>query len=279
VGVLGLIAGGGGLPVEVVRACERAGRPVFVIRLKGLADPALDAFAGADIGLAEFGRCLKALRNAGCDRVAFAGKVGRPDFASLKPDLKALRHLPAIAAAAKKGDDALLRALLAVFEKEGFAVESVQAMAAGLVLTVGPLGRVAPGAEHQQDIAEALRAAREIGRRDLGQAAVARGGVVLAVEGQAGTDALLAEVAAMPPGPRGAPKHRRGVLAKAPKPIQDRRVDLPTIGLATVEHAAEAGLAGIVGEAGGLLVVGGAEVREAADRLGLFVYGVPEPQP
>ena len=96
-GVLGLIAGAGGLPLEVARACERAGRPVFVIRLKGMADPALDAFAGADVGLAEFGGCLKALRGAGCDRVAFAGKVRRPDFAALKPDLQGLRRLPAIA--------------------------------------------------------------------------------------------------------------------------------------------------------------------------------------
>ena len=277
VGVLGLIAGAGDLPIEVAQACTRAGRPVFVIRLKGMADPALDAFPGSDVGLVEFGRCLKALHRAGCDRVAFAGVVRRPDFASLKPDLQALKHLPGVVSAARHGDDALLRAVLAVFEKEGFTIESVQDLATGLVLPAGPFGRLTPGPEHQDDMAQALRVAREIGRLDIGQAVVVCDGVVLAVEAQEGTDALLARVAALPSALRGSPEQRRGVLAKAPKPTQDRRVDLPTAGLATVERAAQAGLAGIVGEAGGLLIVGGSQVRDAVDRLGLFVFGLPDP--
>ncbi len=273
-GVLGLIAGGGALPIEVARACERAGRPVFVIRLKGMADAALQAFAGADVGLVEFGRCLKALRGAGCDRVAFSGYVPRPDFAALKPDLKALKHLPGVVAAARHGDDALLRAILAVFEKEGFAIDSLQDVAARLVLGPGPFGTVRPRSEDQGDIDRALGAARAIGAMDIGQAAVACNGVVLAVEAQEGTDAMLGRCAGLPGVLRGSPDHRRGVLAKTPKPGQDRRIDLPTIGVATIERAAEAGLAGIVGVAGALLVVDAEGVRDTADRLGLFVLGV-----
>jgi len=49
---LGLIAGGGGLPVEIATACRQAGRPLFVVRLRGFAGPELAAFPGADIGLA-----------------------------------------------------------------------------------------------------------------------------------------------------------------------------------------------------------------------------------
>jgi hypothetical protein len=64
------------------------------------------------------------------------------------------------------------------------------------------------------------------------------------------------------------------VLAKAPKPIQETRVDMPTIGLATVQAAARAGLAGIVGEAGRLLVLDREAVIAAADELGLFILGV-----
>ena len=81
-------------------------------------------------------------------------------------------------------------------------------------------------------------------------------------------------LAAMPP----AAGERRGVLAKLPKPNQDRRVDLPTIGVRTIERAAAAGLAGIVGEPAGLLVVDRPAVREAADRLGLFVLGMERAQ-
>ena len=100
-------------------------------------------------------------------------------------------------------------------------------------------------------------------------------GVVLAVEAQEGTDAMLARCAALSPALRGTAEARRGVLVKWPKPIQERRVDLPTLGLATVEGAAAAGLAGIAGQAGGSLVLQRAEMIAAADRLGLFVTGLP----
>lgn len=68
-----------------------------------------------------------------------------------------------------------------------------------------------------------------------------------------------------------------GVLAKAPKPSQERRVDLPTLGVLTVELAAAAGLAGIAAEAGGTLLLDQAAIAAAADRLGLFVVGVEAP--
>ena len=87
---LGLIAGGGGLPVEIAEHCERSGRPLFVIRLKGFADAGLERYAGAEIGLAELGRCLKALKRAGCRAICLAGQVNRPDFSTLMPDLRGL---------------------------------------------------------------------------------------------------------------------------------------------------------------------------------------------
>jgi DUF1009 family protein len=268
VGKLGLIAGGGGLPVAIAEDCRSRGRPVFVIRLAGMADPALKAFDGEDAGVAELGRCVRSLRRAGCQQVCFAGVVRRPsDFSALKPDLHALKYLPRVVAAARGGDDALLRAILGVFESEGFEIEGVGQAAASLRLGPGPLGAVTPGEACQDDIRTALEAAREVGRTDVAQGAVARDGEVLAREGADGTDAMLARLAH-------APLERRGVLAKLPKPAQDRRVDLPTIGVRTIERAAEAGLAGIVGAADGLLVVDRTAVREAADRLGLFVLGL-----
>ena len=234
-----------------------------------MADPALEAFPGEEAGMAELGKSLRALRSAGCAQVCFAGIVRRPDdFSALKPDLVALRHLPAIVAAAGQGgDDALLRAVLRMFEREGLAVEGVGDAAPGLRLGAGAYGALSPDSGDQADIAAAVAAAKEVGRTDIAQGAVARAGLIVAREGRGGTDAMLAEVRPAPGGPQ-------GVLAKLPKPGQDRRVDLPTIGVRTIERAAAAGLKGVVGEAGGLLVVGGDAVREAADRLGLFVFGL-----
>lgn len=272
---LGLIAGGGTLPLEIAEHCEQAGREIFIARLKGFAGPELNRFPGTDVGLAEIGKTIKALKRAGCQAVCLVGNVSRPDFKTLKPDLRGLALLPAVIAAARHGDDALLRVVLNEFAKEGFAIEGAHEAKSDLTLAKGPLGAVAPGPEHQGDIDRALLVAREIGRLDVGQGAVVCDGLVLAVEAQEGTDAMLRRVAhEIPTAIRGTPGAYRGVLAKAPKPIQETRVDLPTIGLATVQRAAAAGLAGIVGEAGHLLVLDREAVIELADELGLFIVGV-----
>jgi DUF1009 family protein len=273
-GKLGLIAGGGPLPIALAQRCRAAGRPLFVLRLKGFAGPGLEDFEGAEAGVAEFGKVFELLRRSGCEAVCFAGVVARPDFAALKPDLRGLKALPGALAAARRGDDALMRYLLGEFEKEGFAVEGAQAVDAGLTLGEGSLGAVAPGPDDAADIARALGVARAVGALDIGQAAVVVDGLVLAVEAQEGTEAMLRRCAELPAALRGSPGHWKGVVAKAPKPIQERRIDLPVIGPETVERAAAAGLAGIAGEAGGVLVVDRARMVEAADRLGLFVIGV-----
>jgi len=275
---LGLIAGGGTLPVEIAQHCERSGRPLFVIRLKGFAGTGLAPYAGAEVGLAEIGKCLKALKRAGCRSICLAGNVARPDFTSLVPDFRGLLLLPQVIAAARKGDDALLRLMVGAFEKEGFDVEGAHEVMDDLSLPAGLLGRHAPSEIDLADARQALEVARAIGGLDIGQAAVVSHGLVLAVEAQEGTDALLDRVAGLPAHLKGRPGAGAGVLAKAPKPIQETRVDLPTIGLATVEGVARAGLSGIVGEAGRLLVLDREAVIELADELGVFILGVEAPK-
>jgi hypothetical protein len=148
-----------------------------------------------------------------------------------------------------------------------------------LGLAAGPLGRVTPSADCQADIAQALEVARAIGRLDAGQAAVVCRGLVLALEAAEGTDAMLARVAELPDALRGRLGAPVGVLAKAPKPTQETRVDLPTIGPATVQATARAGLAGIVGEARRLLVLDREAVIALADDLGIFILGVEPHDP
>ncbi|WP_369059663.1 UDP-2,3-diacylglucosamine diphosphatase LpxI [Caulobacter sp. 73W] len=276
---LGLIAGGGALPVEIANYCQSAGRPFAVMRLRGFSGPELRDFPGVDVGLAELGKCIKALCAAGCEAVCFAGNVARPDFAALKPDLRGLAALPGVIAAARDGDDALLRRILAEFEKEGFAIEGAHEVMAELTLPLGPLGRLRPRDADIADIERALDVARQIGRLDVGQGCVVCRGLVLAVEAQEGTDAMLRRVAELPEALRGSTSAPCGVLAKAPKPIQETKVDLPTIGVATVQRVARAGLAGIVGEAGRLLVLDQAAVIAMAEELGVFIIGLEPANP
>jgi len=160
---LGLIAGGGDLPIRLASQCQTIGRPLFVIRLKGMADPALKDFDGIEAGIAELGKGFAALKAAGCEAVCLAGVVKRPDFAALKPDWRGLKVLPGAIAAARRGDDALLRFLIGEFEAEGFHVEGAHEVAGGLTLARGPLGKLTPGPDHMSDIHKAFHVAGEIG--------------------------------------------------------------------------------------------------------------------
>lgn len=270
---LGLIAGGGDLPLAVAARCDVEERALFVIRLDGFADPHLSRWSGADFGMAQIGGILKALKAEGCEVVCLAGNVSRPDFKTLKPDLKGATVLPGIIAAATKGDDALLRKILSVFEAEGLAVEGADDILGGETLAAGALGRVSPTPEQMSDLRKALHVAEKSGELDVGQGAVVCDGLVLAVEAQEGTDAMLMRVAGLPADLHGTPANPKGALGKAPKPIQDLRVDMPVIGARTLELAAAAGLAGVGGLAGKLILIDRPAVIATADRLGLFVWG------
>lgn len=271
---LGLIAGGGDLPSSVAARCNEEGRPLYVIRLDGFADDSMAAWPGETIGMAQIGAILKTLRREQCEAVCLAGYVKRPDFKALKPDLKGASLLPGIIAAATKGDDALLRKILGVFEGEGFAVEGADDILGSHMLAQGAMGRISPDEKQMHDIMKAVHVAEKSGELDIGQGAVVVDGLVLAVEAQEGTDLMLQRVASLPQDLRGRAGKPKGVLAKAPKPIQDVRVDMPVIGPRTIELAAVAGLAGIAGYEGRLIVMDLDATREAADRHGLFVWGL-----
>jgi DUF1009 family protein len=263
---LAVIAGGGDLPRKLAEHVRASGRGVFVLALKGFADPSLAAdFDGAEAAMGQLGKGLKLLKDAGCDEVAFAGTVKRPDFSALQVDMRGAALLPELLVAATKGDDAILRTVLGAFEKEGFKVVGPDDVLASLLAPVGKIGQRVPSEEDWADIRAAGREAAHIGLQDVGQGAVARAGNVIEHETQDGTDAMLRRVAAL--------DGRGGVLVKRPKPQQERRIDLPTIGAATVKGAAEAGLSGIAIEAGGALIIDRTEVAALADRLGIFVYG------
>ena len=207
---LGIVAGGGDLPVAVARRCQAEGRPFYVVRIKGFADDSLARYEGAESGIGEFGRTIKLLKSAGCEAVCFAGVVQRPDFRQMKPDLKGAAILPGMIAAATKGDDALLRHVLGVFEAEGFAVEGADQVLGGETVPAGALGRHAPDEAALADLRKALEVARAAGGLDIGQGAVVADGLVLAVEAQEGTDAMLARVAELPEAIRGRTAARRG---------------------------------------------------------------------
>ena len=270
---LGIIAGLGDLPVAIAENAIEEGQGAYVLRLKGFDDPALARFPGEAIGLGEVGGILKKLKSAGCEEVVFAGIVKRPDFSNLKLDVKGVTLLPKVLSAAKKGDDALLRVLVNEFEKQGFKVLGSHEAHKQVLAPEGIIAGHQPTDEEFLDIEHAARVASATGALDIGQGSVVCNGLVLAVEAQEGTDAMLDRCAALPEEIRGSALRRKGVLVKRPKPAQELRIDLPTTGVSTVEKVAAAGLAGLAIEAGGALLLNRRKMIERAEELGVFIYG------
>ncbi|HEX2590825.1 MAG TPA: UDP-2,3-diacylglucosamine diphosphatase LpxI [Rhizomicrobium sp.] len=272
---LGIIAGGGDLPRAIAENVSASGRKVCIIALTGSAEDWVTSYPHEWAGMGEANKINGFLRAQDCKDVLLAGKVARPKWSEIKVDTRGALRLPGTIAAALKGDDALLRHVVSLFESDGFRVVGAAEAAPGMIAIDGTIGRLKPGEQDQKDIQLAFAVVRKLGELDVGQAAAVCSGLTLAVEAAEGTDAMIARIKDLPAHLRGTPAKPRGVLVKAPKPIQDGKTDLPVIGVQTIRNAADAGLAGIAVETGGALIVDKAAVATAADAAGLFVIGVP----
>ena len=272
---LGIIAGAGSFPLALARAATAQGRPVFALLLKGIAGPELQAFPHAWIGIGQFGAMVAQARKAGCRDLVLIGSLVRPNLWTTVPDLGGLRVLPDIVRLFRGGDDHLRRGIAGIFERHGFRLLGAHEVAPELLMPEGPLGGVRPTATDLEDIALARGAIAALGPYDVGQGMVIGNRRVVAVEGAEGTDGMLDRCATMLAAGRLKWPRGTGLLVKAPKPGQDRRIDMPAIGPDTVAKAAAAGLKGVAVVAGSTLVVDVEEVIRLADRHGLFVVGVP----
>jgi DUF1009 family protein len=263
---LALIAGAGALPAALASALPQ--RP-FVAAMEGFAPEGLAV--DLPFRIERLFPFFAALHRAGVTQVAFAGAVRRPRLDPALFDPATAQIVPRLMHTLAQGDDATLREVIALFEEEGFAITGAAEIAPKLVPGEGLLAGSLT-ARDQQDAARAAAIAEALGRVDVGQGCVVAQGICLATETIAGTDAMLAQVAALPDGLRPAAQAGKGLLYKAPKPLQDRRIDLPALGPATVAAAAKAGLGGIAWEAGGVICLDLPAMKAAAEAAGLFLW-------
>lgn len=273
-GLLAIIAGRGDLPRRIAERRAEAGLPYLLVIFQNCWEDWMGVHPNQRHRFEKAGALFKALARADATHVVFAGAMNRPSIKPWQTDWKGVKVLGRAMALLRQGDDAMLRGFARIFEDEGFAmIGPAEVLGTTMLVQPGALGRVAP---NEQDLADAARAARivaALGPLDVGQGAVVAAGVCLAVEAIEGTDLMLARIADLPAERRASAPPPCGVLFKGPKPDQDRRMDLPTIGSSTARAAAAAGLNGIVAAAGDTLLIDEGETRRVADEAGLFVYG------
>lgn len=257
--MLALIAGRGRLPEYLVETLET--RPL-IAALKGFAPETLQT--DLEFGIETLGSLIAILVERGVTEVCFAGSIRRPPVDLEKIDAATMPLVPRMMQALQSGDDAALRLVIEIFEEAGLRVVAAHEIAPALLPEAGSETQAQPTRDEDVDVARAEATVTLMGQGDIGQACVVRYGQVLAVEAAPGTDWMLASMTHF--------DAKDGILYKAPKPDQDRRIDLPTIGPETIRLAAEAGLRGIVIEAGGVLVIDGEACREAADAAAMFLW-------
>ncbi|MBU8547033.1 MULTISPECIES: LpxI family protein [Roseomonadaceae] len=275
---LGLIAGGGVMPLRVADAASRAGRPVFAALIEGFADPRdFTAWPHEVVRLGAVGALFAALRRNRVRQLVLAGRVKRPSFLSLRLDGEGVRLAAKVGRKAIfGGDDALLRAVVDVLREEGFDPLGAQQVFADLLIEGGCPTRARPDADAMADIRRGISVARQLGQADAGQGCVVQQGLVLAVEAIEGTDAMLARCADL------AREGPGGVLVKLVKPSQSKLVDLPVIGPDTIRAAAAAGLRGVAVEARnghvGTIVLDRDVTISEANAAGLFLLAMDADQ-
>ena len=267
---LGLIAGGGALPLDILQACKHAKRPVHIILFKGQPQPANIAecphIETTVVGLAQVGKVIKTLKNAGVEDVVMAGHLSKPSLFDLKPDLKGLSILKR---ASSKHDNAILSTVCDVLEEEGFNVKGAHEVCPELLASLGVMSKKSPSADQLESIRLGMKGAVAIGFLDIGQAAIVKDGMVIGLEGVEGTANLIDRCASL----RGK-AGKGGFLVKAAKPDQDLRVDMPSIGPDTIVSLAEKNYEGVAVQAGYTLILEKEKTIALANEKGLILCAV-----
>ena len=261
---IGLLAGAGKLPVECAKAAKLLGYEVYAVALLPETDAELKECTAdcQSISIAHLDAVLNYLKEHQVSKVTMIGKVTKELLFSgkVQPDarmLKLIMELP------DRKDDTIMMMFVRELAKAGIQAFDQTALIRRLMPHRGVITKREPTAEERKDMEFGFRMAKEIGRLDVGQTAVVKNMAVMALEAIEGTDACIL---------RGGYLGKGGVIvAKAAKPSQDQRFDIPGFGTKTLESMIYAGATGIVIEAGNTLIAEREKVIELADKHNITI--------
>jgi len=273
--VLGLIAGEGRLPVLVARGMRAQGARVACVAFRGHADPELQSICEhfEEVSLYRPSAWIRRLRRWDAHDAVMVGGVSKsrmmhdpwrllrdiPDWRAVRVWYRRLRH--------DKRSRALLAAVAEELSHAGIEIIDSTTHIAEHMAGSGQLGSVAPTAGQTSDITfgwSLVQTSADIG---IGQAMAIREGDVLAVEAAEGTAAMIKRAGTLC-------RISGWVLLKNASADHDRRADVPTIGVETIEQLAAAGAGAVAVGAGRVILLEQDLVLAAADKAGIAVVGM-----
>ncbi len=260
---VGVLAGEGALPLELVHYCQHNNIPVCAVHFKQCDYPAWPDINILNTRLEKVGDIFNFFKKHHVKNVVMIGNLKRPSLKSLRPDLRGIKTLGRIAGSFAKGDDNLLRSLRQEIEDEGFVVRGVDYYLNDLTVSCGSLTNKQFSCEQNAFLNRAIDIAIKHGADDKGQSILAHENGDYSYEGPEGTTALISS------------KGRQGsVLVKMMKPQQDPDLDRPTVGLHTLEMLNEKQCAGLVIQADAVFMVNKTEMIRYANTHGLFIEAI-----
>ena len=270
----GIIAGSGLLPLTLAKRLSENCVEPFVIGIEGEADNALSVYDCVSLPLERIAYSVPILQKNKVTHVVFAGGVKlRPKPLSLRVPVKLWPDLPAALLGLKRGDDGLLATMVHMFERHGLKIIGAHDILPDHVAPYGVVSGSVPVQASHATIRAGVSAAILIGAQDIGQAVVAVGRRVIAVEGIEGTDQMLARVAGFRKDGRIDAK-ARPVLVKLAKPNQELRADMPVIGPATIDGCYAAGISLICVSADTTMIMDVENTLKQAKIAGVDIFGI-----
>lgn len=268
---IGLLAGVGKLPVECAKAARSMGIEVYAVGLLPGVDEELKEAATVykDISIAKLQSIMKFLKSNGITKVTMLGKVtkellfGPHGMPTVLPDLRMLKLIMTLPS---RKDDAIMLTFVDELTKEGIEVLDQTKLIRPLMPEAGVITKKKPSKEQLKDMEFGLQMARAIGGMDVGQTVVVKKLAVMALEAIEGTDACIRRGGALAKGD--------AVVAKAAKPNQDNRFDVPAVGLQTIKSMIEVDAKALVIEAGKTLLVEKDKVVELAEANGITIVAM-----
>ena len=265
---IGLVAGNGQFPLEFAENARARGLAVVTVALKGEADKRIEGLSQSTtwVSVGQLGKLVRSLRRAGCRQVAFAGGVTRVNFVDgFRIDWVGLRMLSKLRSF---NDDSIMRGIIATVENRGIQVIGASTLLEKSVPKAGVITKRGLTRDEVENAKIGWEAARTTGALDIGQSIVMRNKTIIAVEAVEGTDATIKRAATV--------RGEGGVLVKLAKPIQDLRIDLPAIGVRTIELMHENRITALVVEAGKAIMLDPQGILEAAHRLDIAIVAAED---
>ncbi len=277
---IALLAGSGCLPKHILASLVQKDIKPLLIALENDVDVDLFEYCinnniiNISIAITELGKLIKTLKEHKISKIILAGGVSsRPSLRDLKFDKYSFVAFQKLFLALKKGDDSLLSAFIKLLEFYNVDVIGAEYFVPELLAPFNSvITSVKTCKRSKKDIEVACKALNLLAPLDLGQAAVSIGGRLVAVEGPEGTDAMLRRVQELRS--LGKIVAKGGVLVKITKTGQEKRVDLPTIGLNTIEEAHKAALSGIAIESGASFILDKDQTIKLANKYNLFIQTI-----